>query len=318
MFEFLGIIGTKLYRKPEWVTHMEELNTALKGKYPQGGASHACSMDLSADSLESAANQKKNPQPPNTNQGIVSAESLRSALSSLLSEDDSPFYLRFPQGSRKNSEASIQSEPSPHKNRYKNDFIASTMTDYLNSHRHSVGSVMELLHTKPADSHYESFDVINSDYEELEQVGNDTLEEQEDEEQPAFFILSPIEEKSEPSTRSSSFRGSSGSEQRRYYSSSCNPLPKPYEDYHELERYHTIPRVKNENPKELGRGYFESTMYPLEPREIDPSAFFQLHTADSQEELQEFLLLESECMSDRGRGLAAAFSPEEDEEPGKL
>ncbi|KAJ8977043.1 hypothetical protein NQ317_000715 [Molorchus minor] len=56
-------------------------------------------------------------------------------------------------------------------------------------------------------------------------------------------------------------------------------------------------------------------MYPLEPRELDPSAFFQLHTADSQEELQEFLLLESECMGDsnRGRGLASAFvSPIED------
>lgn len=27
----LGIVGTKEYRKPEWVSHMEELQAALKG-----------------------------------------------------------------------------------------------------------------------------------------------------------------------------------------------------------------------------------------------------------------------------------------------
>lgn len=29
---YLGIVGTKDYRKPEWVTHMEEMQKALKGK----------------------------------------------------------------------------------------------------------------------------------------------------------------------------------------------------------------------------------------------------------------------------------------------
>jgi len=47
----------------------------------------------------------------------------------------------------------------------------------------------------------------------------------------------------------------------------------------------------------------------MEPREIDPEMFFQLHTADSQDELQEFLLLESQCMSTDG-GLHAAFVDE--------
>lgn len=28
----LGILGTKEYRKPEWVTHMEEMQEALRGK----------------------------------------------------------------------------------------------------------------------------------------------------------------------------------------------------------------------------------------------------------------------------------------------
>lgn len=29
----LGIVGSKDYRKPEWVTHMEEMQKALKGMY---------------------------------------------------------------------------------------------------------------------------------------------------------------------------------------------------------------------------------------------------------------------------------------------
>lgn len=29
--KFAEILGTKEYRKPEWVTHMEELQAALKG-----------------------------------------------------------------------------------------------------------------------------------------------------------------------------------------------------------------------------------------------------------------------------------------------
>lgn len=28
---YKGIVGTKDYRKPEWVSHMEELQAALKG-----------------------------------------------------------------------------------------------------------------------------------------------------------------------------------------------------------------------------------------------------------------------------------------------
>lgn len=31
-FQLLEIIGTKEYRQPEWVTHMEEMREALKGK----------------------------------------------------------------------------------------------------------------------------------------------------------------------------------------------------------------------------------------------------------------------------------------------
>lgn len=31
---FSEIVGTKDYRKPEWVAHMEEMQEALKGKVP--------------------------------------------------------------------------------------------------------------------------------------------------------------------------------------------------------------------------------------------------------------------------------------------
>lgn len=32
MIKISGIVGTKEYRKPEWVTHMEEMQAALKGE----------------------------------------------------------------------------------------------------------------------------------------------------------------------------------------------------------------------------------------------------------------------------------------------
>lgn len=41
--------------------------------------------------------------------------------------------------------------------------------------------------------------------------------------------------------------------------------------------------------------------HPLEPREIEIEKFQQLHMIGSQEELQEFLLLESQCSVDLGK-----------------
>lgn len=35
MFRLTEIVGTKEYRKPEWVTHMEQMQEALKGKYTE-------------------------------------------------------------------------------------------------------------------------------------------------------------------------------------------------------------------------------------------------------------------------------------------
>lgn len=120
------------------------------------------------------------------------------------------------------------------------------------------------------------------------------------------FYLSPIQEHSEPS--SSDGGGSDHRHRaavRRWMS--CRELTGSWEgrgDENEVAvaRYRTYPRSRADRRKHATTGY------PLEqPRELDPEMFFQLHTADSQDELQEFLLLESQCMSTDGGGLHAAF-----------
>lgn len=112
--------------------------------------------------------------------------------------------------------------------------------------------------------------------------------------------LSPIQEHSEPSS------SDGGSERIR--SLSCHEMSVVERCRDDAtERSQTYPRSHaDETVAEYNRRKYTSGGYPLEPREIDPEMFFQLHTADSQEELQEFLLLESQCMSTDG-GLHAAF-----------
>lgn len=115
------------------------------------------------------------------------------------------------------------------------------------------------------------------------------------------FYLSPIQERSEPSS------SDGGSDRVR--SLSCHEVSaserRDKEDA--ADRSQTYPRSHaDETVAEYNRRKYAGGGYPLEPRELDPEMFFQLHTADSQEELQEFLLLESQCMS-TDVGLHAAF-----------
>lgn len=118
------------------------------------------------------------------------------------------------------------------------------------------------------------------------------------------FYLSPIQEHSEPSS------SDGGSDRIR--SLSCHELASSAgrrdEDEDATGRSQTYPRSHaDETVAQYNRRKYAAG-YPLEPRELDPEMFFQLHTADSQDELQEFLLLESQCMStDNGGGLHAAF-----------
>lgn len=122
----------------------------------------------------------------------------------------------------------------------------------------------------------------------------------------SFYLLPPIEEFSEPSTS-----GSSRSDHKQF-ASSCQDLSTSTDFGLGLQiRYQTFPRSRMsldahlEDNQKLAR---TGTMYPQEPRELDPDSFHQLHTADSSEELQEFLLLESQCMT-HDTGLAHAFMP---------
>lgn len=147
----------------------------------------------------------------------------------------------------------------------------------------------------------------------------------------SFCLLSPIQESSEPSTESSCNGGSNDIGVRildrpdhsamKLLSASCEAISMTDASMvsHNLQtKYQTFPRSKIPvlSPMRTNACYSvpeDPTMYPLEPRELDPASFHQLHMADSQEELQEFLLLESQCMTTDGQGLAAAFVVSDDE-----
>lgn len=110
--------------------------------------------------------------------------------------------------------------------------------------------------------------------------------------------LSPIEENSEASTGS----GQSKIVTEKYTSGKSMETGLEYDH---ARKYHTYPKsripvARWSKERRFGNFMMDPMMYPLEPREIDLEAFQQLHTVDSQEELQEFLLLESQCSGNLG------------------
>lgn len=114
--------------------------------------------------------------------------------------------------------------------------------------------------------------------------------------QEAGFYLSPIEENSEAST---------GSGQSKQVVEHYGKMMETSMEYDHARKYHTYPKsripvARWSKERRFGNLMMDPKMYPLEPREIDLEAFQQLHTADSQEELQEFLLLESQCSGNLG------------------
>ncbi|XP_017787788.1 PREDICTED: uncharacterized protein LOC108570439 [Habropoda laboriosa] len=115
--------------------------------------------------------------------------------------------------------------------------------------------------------------------------------------EPGFY-LSPIEENSEASTGS----GHSKTIHEHY---GGGKMMESTLEYDHARKYHTYPKsripvARWSKERRFGHLMMDPKMYPLEPREIDLEAFQQLHTADSQEELQEFLLLESQCSGNLG------------------
>lgn len=130
---------------------------------------------------------------------------------------------------------------------------------------------------------------------------------------PSFY-LSPIEENSETSSTSSRSRREEIKCPQHVTLKEQPTVPEEkYESISEEDdyyytsstKYHTYPKsripvLRKTNEKKLKM--MDPRMYPLEPREVDLEAFQQLHNANSQEELQEFLLLESQCSGTLGLG----------------
>ncbi|XP_044767055.1 uncharacterized protein LOC123322983 [Coccinella septempunctata] len=185
------------------------------------------------------------------------------------------------------------------------------MNEYLNCHRHSISTIMELIDFEDR----ERFSYAEKTQSNIDLPGTtDSKPLNCPERKESFYLLSPIEEKSESSTRSSSFHESSSSEKRQRTRKATTSLSISFDLLPEEKNVVHFSSESNLLQKCIGQNIrFNSNVpgyaiFPLEPRELDPSSFFQLHTADSQEELQEFLLLESECMTHNcKKGLANAF-----------
>lgn len=117
------------------------------------------------------------------------------------------------------------------------------------------------------------------------------------------YYLSPIEENSEASSNTSKKKCIPCSQNVNVKNKRLlNDLALNRHD--SMRKYHTYPKSRIPIPRKFHGNYqvlkslHDPKMYPLEPREIELEGFQQLHTADSQEELQEFLLLESQCSGD--------------------
>jgi len=113
------------------------------------------------------------------------------------------------------------------------------------------------------------------------------------------LYLSSNEEKSEMKRMS----GQNNPDTKIYETIPEEPAVKSVYDY--KRKYHTYPKSRIPISKYSRERHYENyimdpRMFPLEPREIDLESFQQLHIADSQEELQEFLLLESQCSGNLG------------------
>lgn len=115
--------------------------------------------------------------------------------------------------------------------------------------------------------------------------------------QKSLIFLSPIEKNNETPSDQNKL------DTKMYKTSSDKSIFKPTYSY--KRKYHTYPKsripvLKSRKERRIENYPMNPQMFPLEPREIDLEFFQQLHTADSQEELQEFLLLESQCKGNLG------------------
>ncbi|CAG2053837.1 unnamed protein product [Timema podura] len=366
-----GILGTKEYRKPEWVTHMEELQDQLRGNTTFPCVSpcmprHGSSSNMSVDSLDTCRLQAPSRRRRRNTGGSVTSldvsfgdDSVFVSSASSLSDDHTtarstvhaphvPFTLNLlpsPPQFNVSVYPTNERECQPSSMSAGSDFANTIITDYLQSHRHSISAAIEALETtaekvtvvetttQAKTRHVVESNVVKIRTEKLgsnsrcpNEIGQNEeetvigvevpvlhLHQREekkdvveivyvtengssDEPPNNFFFLPPIRESSEPSTASSSNRASKSSDEKsaeestmRLLSASCENLPTVVDASMKPSRqtkYQTYPRSKIPvlSPKRTNACYSvpeNSTKFPLEPRELDPSAFQQLHTADT-------------------------------------
>lgn len=234
-----GIVGTKEYRKPDWVTQLEETKKKKKGNDER----------LSPISIESI---------------------------DFLDEDLSPFspdnsFVFFPDD---------------------NDLCDVSTNSY-----------------PPISPTFDGYNYRLLGDNNRNDFGNYRMTS-------SFHYLPPIEESSEPSSGSSVNSNSSFNILHIPRSSSYNDIANNdlYESLSDSSqsRSQTFPKCSKTSFRNRHANMTNNrNLFPLEPRELDPGTFYQLHHADSQEELQEFLLLESQCISNEN-GIAAAFVSDTD------
>lgn len=327
----LGIIGTKEYRKPEWVTHMEELQAALKGNETTAECK-TLNVTISNTAMEKGrcVNNGEN----NTNENTQDCDLVICSYK----EENKPIALH---SEHINRLTYLKSHSDPLEMNTSTEDFDTSMIEYLNSRRHSHSSTREFknrfqnLETeKPVslevgleecylESYYSESNHNDIEIVYIEDEEEDLLEDQL--RKDSFCILSPIEENSERAETESAenesiYSSSTSNDIKKKTNDKTTKIPKIVShSYDHIPISFTQPILQNEQSQTLPRAkipqshshkeIWNSLRFPMEPRELDPEGYHQLHTADSQEELQEFLLLESECMTDgKNHGLASAFT----------
>lgn len=384
-FYRLGILGTKEYRKPEWVTQMEKMQEALKGKNCVHYTNVIDCMpsdtecSFSSDSLDDRALRDESSQRDSST--VISEFSSTKTLMNIgddirlpFDEDEvasKEFLLRRYSDSLGTEENIVSTQYSweidvsykeqapmaSHLLREKDKDISSIL-DMQNAvaskvkHQENKQSISKISSAStqpfPIETKYTKYiaqkKIINELLATLDSFScEDTFKKQNkvisteskkkeivldfSEFPPSKYerkiqkhldagvITSPDNLKS-----SSSIKKKSETLSIRNQDNLNTEINKTiFEDinptYDYKKKYHTYPKsripiLKCARKRRLENYTMDPQMFPLEPREIDLEFFQQLHTADSQEELQEFLLLESQCSGNLGLA-SNAFTSEE-------
>lgn len=309
-------MGTKEYRKPEWVKQLEEKKKLLKGNHHQD---RLATTRVKTNSFNEFFSNKEVTAPNSRETYEAPLKPVSINLSSIISpsmttvkEDTEPpkiFHDTLENSSDNINEYTIRE--------------LSDLKESLEAVRNSLQrkeAEIEISILSESDESDSEFEFLEAECEVSDEEGKDTVDD-DSYGKNSFYILSPIQESSEGSSNSTDNQVTDCKNHNihedgmRLMSSSLHVVSVVREDEDPLSKSQTFPRSKIATRRQPSEKEYNPNLYPFEPRELDPSFYHQLHAADSQEELQEFLLLETECMeTDSKRGLAAAFTSSEIED----